>query len=118
MQKLHKILQERRDTSGVDKTTGKIAQNRQNKLCKKIENLENIENTLEKSNANLLYLMQAVAQSCKNMRRGTKESRPQRMSEEQFMSREEGKNVLILSPLTGRAVPLEEVPDPVFHRRS
>ena len=36
---------------------------------------------------------------------------------EQFMSREEGKNVLILSPLTGRAVPLEEVPDPVFSQK-
>ena len=33
------------------------------------------------------------------------------------MSREEGKNVLILSPLTGRAVPLEEVPDPVFSQK-
>ena len=36
---------------------------------------------------------------------------------EQFMNREEGKNVLILSPLTGRAVPLEEVPDPVFSQK-
>ena len=36
---------------------------------------------------------------------------------EQFVNREEGKNVLILSPLTGRAVPLEEVPDPVFSQK-
>lgn len=34
------------------------------------------------------------------------------------MSRdEEGKKVLILSPLTGRTVPLEEVPDPVFSQK-
>lgn len=34
------------------------------------------------------------------------------------MSRnEEGKKVLFLSPLTGRAVPLEEVPDPVFSQK-
>ena len=35
------------------------------------------------------------------------------------MSRnEEGMKILFLSPLTGRSVSLEEVPDPVFSRRS
>ena len=84
----------------------------------KIENLENIENTLEKQCKLIIFNASGCTILQKHETGHKRKAGSKRMSgREQFMSREEGKNVLILSPLTGRAVPLEEVPDHVFSQK-